>query len=132
MLTGESFVGSKSKADCVVVAFANYFHKDYYEVLADLMVNRTSVRESPYKKGFVVSTYLKVMEKYLGRKPVEKHPRRGQDNIFGLVRLAIAGAKNGHMVIVMAGLVYDYSCPNGMPFKEYKERYKYTVKGVWF
>src|SRR5690348_17309971 len=97
---------SKSPNDCVLVAITNYFGVDRETLAAELEYN--PLRGVMSDK---IHEYLKRFD-FISA-PI---PRRGQDKMTGIISLAsYPKAKNRHLAVIKAGIVYDCQFPLGMP-----------------
>lgn len=113
------FVGiettSQQTNDCVIVAFANYFHMSYEDVLNEL----NSYTDWKFSNKGVTNIIWTV---FLFRRGYRMRaiPRRGQDNMSGIACLKNPSGTMRHMVIIERGIVFDSLNLKGMPIKEYR------------
>jgi hypothetical protein len=124
-----AFEKSHRSNDCVIVSLANYFGYSYDKVYQDLARHGGPVNGDP-NRGYFRAVWSKAVAEYLGRPPIVKHPRRGQDRLTGLLHVASPGGFRRHLTIVLDGIVFD---TNGtvLPIAEYKLRHRYVVRSIW-
>jgi hypothetical protein len=124
-----AFETSKRPKDCVVVSIANYFGRSYEQVYRDLIRYGGPVNGN-HSKGYHSRVWSKVVTEYLGRSPIVRHPRRGQQHLTGLLQVASPGGFRRHLTIVLDGMVIDTDGET-LLLADYKRKYGYVVRSVW-
>lgn len=121
---------SQRPNDCAIVALCNYFGVDYAEVVTELLaiaVEKGVVwnikRETPNAISWEFCRKRGLIQRTV--------PRRGQEKISGIVSLHSAGARLGHMVVMIDGIVFDAFFPEGIPIKEYQTMARKHIRAVW-
>lgn len=117
------------KRDCVIISIANYTGKPYDEVMSyaqsfGLNPDRIVSRGTP-------DTHIAlIIARALGRAPIEKHPRRGQEKLTGIAVWRRPQRLKGHCSILMDGHILD---TDGKIYTidEYRLRYGYNLKCVY-
>ena len=116
--------------DCAIVSIANYTGHSYKDVvLAASEMANVSILQI-HKHGTPEHAILLILAKLTGKWWTVYHPKKNQHRINGIVSMHVAGKKNGHMVAVVDGNVFD---TDGliMPIMEYKIRHNYVIRHVY-
>ena len=126
-------VGSRSDADCCIVAVANYFEKPYEDVLAAFELWKSEEWESPFYPGYHMSTLYRVLRFYLGREvdapPLSLAAEMGLD---GLARWIGPGGLAGHLVVVRDRHVLDpFQQLDPMPIHAYADVTGTRMQTLW-